>query len=178
MRNYRLPGAVVAACLLAAIVGYAWPRTADTLLRLLPAALATGLLVLLIRRLTAALPKPSSHSPYDYRAWSRTASPLPRQLTRLTSELTGASSRQIGTAEIPFSVRSAVRTELRHRLADHHGLVLDDPKHAPRIQAMVHSATWRLGKPRPPVPERQRYRPLPAVPLHQLGQILDDLERL
>lgn len=167
-----------------AAAGIAWPEGADVLLRILLVALVAGVVCVLAYQATQSLVRPYLLSPFDRAQQQRPPRDAPQGLRRLTEELHAANdTRAAQRANIPHSVRRVVSQEAAWRLAEHHGLRLDDPEHHELIRRQVSPPTWQLICPidrRMPSEPRHRAgsRRDQPVPLQHLAHILDDLERL
>lgn len=174
--------AMIIASLAFLAAGIVWPQAAEVWLRLLLVTLAVGFVA---GRAHEALltvgTRPDFSSPFHGHATTRSPPAAPAALRDLTRELRAADDeRRAGRAEIPRSVRWTIIDEASRRLAEHHGLSLDEPAHEASIRELVSGSTWSLIHPSGPAP-RPGPRPPGAgqrVPLSQLDRILDDLERL
>jgi hypothetical protein len=162
------------------LAGIAWPQAADTLLRMLLAALV---LVLVVgKAYGAVLPARMTrkfYSPFDGAAGGRPRPDAPEALRKWTRELDAADDpRRAQQAGVPAAVRWCVTDEVSRRLAERHGLSLVDANDHPAIRALVSEPTWRLVRPSgaesTPRPDAGSSR----VPLSRLERILDDLEKL
>ncbi|MFW6080219.1 MAG: hypothetical protein ACODAE_11405 [Gemmatimonadota bacterium] len=173
--------------------GLAWPQAAEGLLRLLLATLAVGFIVArAYEAMQPVRPRADTGSPFEGGVADRPPPEAPHVLRRLTKELAAADdARKARRTPVPRSVRWAVIDELSRRLAERHGLSLDDPADHERIRALVSEPTWSLVGPRGAVSDPGT-RPRPGtrrggdgraggrgpVYVSELDRILDDLERL
>lgn len=174
--------ATILASLAFLAAGIAWPQAAEAWLRLLLATLATGFVAgRAYEALRPVSKRQDLYSPFDGEAITASPPTAPHALRDLTRELDAADDkRRARRTHIPRSVRWTVIDEASRRLAEHHGLSLDEPSHHAGIRALVSAPTWSLIAPSDTEP---RTASLPAtdgprVPLSQLGRILDDLEKL
>lgn len=164
------------------LAGLLWPQAAEALLRLLLATLAVGfVLVRGHRAMRSVRATERSSSPFDRDVATRRPPAAPHVLRRLTADLSAADdARRARRTAIPRTVRWTVVDEASRRLAEHHGLSLDDPTHHPEIRSLVSEPTWSLIGPRDPRagPGKRSAGRGGPVPLTQLDRILDDLEGL
>lgn len=170
------------ACLTFVLAGIAMPDAAETMLRVLLLTLAVGFVV--ARAYAAMLPATTTqdvYSPFADHTAEPTPPATPRVIRQLTAELAAADDeRSARRAPIPWSVRWTVIEEATRRLAERHGLTLDDARHHSTIRSLVSEPTWALLEPGHPAAGSGASpgaagRP---VPLSQLDLILDDLEKL
>lgn len=174
--------AMVIASLVFLATGIVWPQAAEVWLRLLLVTLAVGFVA--GRAHEALLPvstRPDFSSPFHGNATSPVAPAAPDALRDLTRELEAADDERLALrSEIPRSVRWTVIDEASRRLAEHHGLSLDEPAHRAGIRSLVSVPTWSLIHPSDPElrPGTRPFAGSRRVPLSELGRILDDLERL
>jgi len=174
--------------------GIAWPQAAGSLLRLM---LATVALVYVAGRAWRSLmhvrTDPKQRSPFERIITKRQPPIVPQQVRRLAAQFGGAADARIMQQRpVPWPVRRTLVAEAARRLADHHGLDLDDPVHHARIRSLVTESTQLLilgAGIAAPAPARERsdeHTPAgarakesgPDIPLSRLNEILDDLERL
>lgn len=162
--------------------GITWPQAAEVWFRLLLVALAVGFVAArAYETLQPVSTRPDVSSPFHGHAITRSPTAAPEALRELTRELDAADDERLARrSEIPRSVRWTVIDEASLRLAEHHGLSLDDPAHHPGIRSLVSTPTWSLIHPSDPELRPDARAPVASrrVPLSQLGRILDDLERL
>lgn len=162
------------------VAGIIWPQAADALLRMLLATLAVGFVTALAHR--AIRPMSATHdvpSPFGRVAAPRAPAVAPQALRKFTTELSAAeAARSARRNTIPLLARLTVRGEATRRLAQHHGLSLDESAHHPRIRSLVSEPTWQLIRPGDARTRSARDRTArgQSVPLNELGRILDDLE--
>lgn len=166
------------------VVGVAWPSGADILLRVLLATLVAGFVGALAYRTIRSVAQPRLRSPFERDQQQSAPAIAPQGLRRLAAELRAANDeRSARRVNVPYSAQRAVAREAAWRLAEHHGLQLDDPTHHDLIRQLVGADTWKLISPlgtttgADPV-QRGRTRQREPVRMDQLGRILDDLERL
>jgi hypothetical protein len=175
--------ALSAAFLVAAVIV---PGAAAALLRALVVALALGYVV--ARAHGAVATSGLAHdrySPFDNGPPVHDERSRPAAIQRLIADLEPANRpRRARRTPIPRRVRWRLVDEAHRRLAEHHGLRLEDPRHHPRIRALVGDATWSLVEPRAPSVAGDEPPGAPAgshgrsVPVSQLPSILDDMEKL
>lgn len=177
--------------------GIAWPQAAASLLRLM---LATVALVYVAGRAWRSLMHvrtgTKQHSPFERIISKRPPPVVPQAVRRLAAQLGGAADpRIVERRPIPWRVRRTLVAEATRRLADHHGLDLDDPVHHARIRSVVSESTQLLilgagieaHAAHAPAPARsdehmragtRAKESGPDIPLSRLNEILDDLEKL
>lgn len=161
--------------------GILWPGIAESLLRILLAALALGWVA--ARGLAMGLPSATVHdrySPFDARLGDLPPPATPDVVWRRARALAAADEPDGSEPRpIPWPVARGLIAEAVRRLEGGHGLRLDRPADAARIRSMVSDATWTLLGHGDPAAARNldamTYRP---IPLARLDDILDDLERL
>lgn len=174
--------ATIAVSLAFMAAGIVLPQAAGAFLRLFLAVLAVGFI--LTRAYGAMLPARMTqgfYSPFDRAHADRPIQTIPEPLRKFAAELAAADDgRLAGRTPIPWSVRWRVIDEAARRLADHHGLNLDDAGHHAAIRALVTEPTWRLiARPAPDPPGATgASQPAASPPVSRLPLILDDLERL
>lgn len=171
--------AAIVVCVAFLAAGIAWPQAAESLLRLLMVTLAGGFVAARAWRALPARTTRDAYSPFDGTA--RTPAEAPQVLRTLTTELRAADhDRAARRTPIPWPVRRTVIGEAARRLAERHGLDLEDPEQHARIRSLVSEATWLLIDPR----GRERRPGTRAtagsrlVPIARLDSILDELETL
>lgn len=164
------------------VAGIIWPQAADALLRMLLVTLAVGFVTALAHRVVRPVRATHDvHSPFGRVPAPRAPAVAPHALREFTTELGAAeAARSARRTTIPLLARLTVRREASRRLAQHHGLSLDDTTHHPPIRSLVSEPTWQLIRPGDPRtrPARERTTREHSVPLTELGRILDDLEAL
>jgi hypothetical protein len=171
----------VAASLGFLIGGILWPGIAESLLRILLAALALGWVA--ARGLGTGLPAATVHdtySPFDATLADLSPPATPDVVWRRARALAAADEpRRSDPRPIPWPVARGLIHEALRRLEGGHGLRFDRPADAARIRRMVSEATWALLGQGDLSSDRDlvgvTYRP---IPLTRLDDILDDLERL
>lgn len=172
--------------------GIAWPQAAGSLLRLM---LATVALVYVAGRAWRSLmhvrTESKQRSPFEGIMTKRQPPVVPQAVRRLAGQFGGAADpRSEHRRPVPWPVRRTLVAEAAWRLAEHHGLDVDDPVHHARIRSLVSESTQLLILGAGPdahtpvrsdehTPARTRARESgPDIPLSRLNEILDDLERL
>ena len=172
--------------------GIAWPQAAASLLRLM---LATVALVYVAGRAWRSLMHvrmgSKQYSPFERIIAKRQPTVVPQAVRRLAAQLGGgADPRVVERRPIPGPMRRTLVAAAERRLADHHGLDLDDPAHHDRIRSVVSESTQLLilgagTDAHAPAPSDEHTRagtPAkesgPDIPLSRLNEILDDLEKL
>lgn len=172
--------------------GIAWPQAAASLLRLM---LATVALVYVAggawRSLMHVRTGSKQRSPFEGIITNRRPPVVPQAVRRLAAQFGGAADPHIMQQRpIPWPVRRTLVAELARRLADHHGLDLEDPVHHARIRSLVSASTQLLilgagtdahAPTRSDEHTRAGTRAKesgPDIPLSRLNEILDDLEKL
>lgn len=164
------------------VVAIVWPHVAERMLQMLLATLALGLVGARVYR--SSLPARMTHdgySPFDRRQESASASKDPAAIRDLTARLgAAADADRAQRAAIPGDAAETVRAEVSRRLTERHGLSLHDPGDHPQVRELLSEPTWALIHPllRGVHPEHGSPALRGAVPLSELGRILDDLERL
>jgi len=163
------------------VAGVIWPGIAGSLLRVLLAGLALGFLA--FRALGSGLPSATvydTYSPFEGSLADRSPPSTPDVIRRYARTLSLADDPEAEAgAPVPWPVARELLRELGRRLENGHGLRLEHPTQATRIREMVSAPTRALlglsgtsGSGAPPHPEDR------FIPMADLDDILDDLERL
>ena len=160
------------------LLGIVAPNFAATFLRTLVVLLAVGNVG--ARAYRARLPvtlASDSFSPFDGREPDRPLPETPAAIRGLAGQLEPVDDPQLrSVVPIPKATLRVIAGEATRRLAEHHGLNVDDPDAHGRIQALVAAPTWEVVR---PVPKRRRgERMRDPVTIDRLEEILEDVERL
>jgi hypothetical protein len=171
----------VAVSLVFLVAGILWPGVAGVLLRVLVVSLALGWGA--ARALRANLPTAAVHdsySPFDGEPLDIPASAIPDVVWRRARWLTAIDDHRGGDLRpIPWPIARSLIHEAVRRLEKGHGLRFGNPADTARIRHMVSEATWTLLGQGAGADTADLGRIKARwVPLAQMDDILDDLERL
>ena len=160
------------------LLGIIAPNFAATFLRTLIALLTVGYVG--ARAYRARLPlalASDAFSPFDGREPERPLPETPAAIRGLASQLEPVDDPELRrVVPIPKATLRVIAGEATRRLAEHHGLDVDDDAAHPRIRALVAAPTWEVVR---PVPVRRRgERMRDPVTIDRLEEILEDVERL
>lgn len=174
-------GAITVISVLFVAAGIAWPHAASSLLRLM---LATVALVYVGGRAWRSLMHvravSKQRSPFEGLVTKRQPPVVPQAVRRLAAQFGGTADPEIAEQRpIPWPMRRTLVAEAAWRLAEHHGLDLNDAVHHERIRSLVSESTQLLilGDDDDHSSDHVK-KSGPDIPLGRLNEILDDLEKL
>lgn len=174
-------GVVVVAGSLGCLVGgILWPGIAESLLRILITSLALGWAA--ARALRMGLPAATmydSFSPFDGILADAPPPSVPDVVERRARAVVAVDDPQGSHRPIPWPVAQTLIRETVRRLEEGRGLRLGRSEDVLRIRRLLSESTWTLlGMGDSTDPSRAGGAKESMVPLAQLDDILDDLERL